>query len=104
MELLGNEGERGTILFWHPSFDSLSPHFELQILLPKLLCLPCQRCVFSILTNGMLLIDHLEEESKLIEAAFQYVLCSEEDDAAIYRQKKYLVQSSGSIVRSNLRL
>jgi hypothetical protein len=35
----------------------------------------------------MLPIDYLEEESKLIEAAFQYVLCSEEDDAAIYRQK-----------------
>jgi hypothetical protein len=37
----------------------------------------------------MLMIDHLNEESKLIEAGFEYVLCSEKGDAAIYRQRKY---------------
>ena len=46
-------------------------------------------CALSILTNGMLMIDHLNEESKLIEASFEYVPCSEKDDATIYRQRKY---------------
>jgi hypothetical protein len=48
-----------------------------------------QRYALSTLTNGMLMIDHLNEESKLIEAGFEYVPCSEKDDATIYRQRKY---------------
>jgi hypothetical protein len=48
-----------------------------------------QRYALSTLTNGMLMIDDLNEESKLIEAGFEYVPCSEKDDATIYRQRKY---------------
>ena len=44
--------------------------------------------LINLATNTMWLTRNLEEESKLIEAGFEYVRYSEKDGVAIYRKRK----------------